>query len=847
MKEALKKTFENIFGLKMLTVVLSAFGISFFCFSVLARAAGPDEPTYTPLAARVGRASAQLEILQQQLDVLLKVSDKGPESPFGMRHDQVQATRAQALAQSHLDNGNAARSLFLAQEDVSAADPFDALARTKRLRLTYESLRALGEHAHAARVCLSALRLSGKTPVSSGENVFDEVWNLNCALDFAYGVGPEIPSQLRITREEFDTFAYVTALRRDFPRILSRSVVLASGFANQGRTREALDFLNEDALHAPANAVGMPRLLFTRALLLFQLGKTEEALAVFRRLAEEDASAKQNAKIAPNERSDDAVRRMAQIQLARIFYARGQFPAAESWYRLAAAPQHTQKADAFALSVKWEFALSLYAQKKYDESFALLKDFIDVHLLADSHPAPSLFEKQALKYRLTALQAAKALTRSPQNRTAAREHLTVMLAFADADSLFVRQNKSQKSELGNFDENLEILRALLAIAAQYEIKTADLKKYTTLTSTLRSNVSDLRSFRFQLAHVLTPADFADTGILDAHAHAVFAQLLLSQQKLSAVFWELDVVSKSLWDPDSSSTLSAAKHREEIKRRFTVLDDLVSHVKVSQKQASQFDLLKSNAARVAGAWASVRQTRARIASLKSLAQRVQAQQLEGTMAPNAGLKMLASEEPALLAEVAQLEEKASAALMEQRLLSLKSEMPDFKMDRTKECLAVTSESFRSLQALHVRVRKQSAGPTDDEFFDRLDAAWTLALIAQKQILGALDQVLNNARSERRALLADVDVLLAVKKTQDQGIERMKALLAAEGQKWISDVSVRIEKGVREYRNQVRIALAAADSRQADEVTKQNADFARATEERKRWLQSLRQSVDWGLAR
>ena len=816
-----------------------------------------EQQSTTPLGPRLGRVSAQLEILQQQLEALKKVSDRSDDSLFGMRHDSVRASRSAGLARSHLDTGNPARSLFLSQETLSAADPFNAPARTQRLRLTYESLRALGEHAQAARVCLQALALSGNNAASSGTHVFDEIWNLNCALNFAHGVGPDLPPAQRLTREEFDTFAYATVLRRGTPRVLLRSVVLATGFSSLGRTRDALYFINEDAQHASSSSVGMPRLLLTRALLLFQMGESDEALAQFRRLADEQNNKKnelQNKNIAVNEVPDAAVQSLAQIQLARMFYARGQFPAAESWYRLAVAgsaqkQSTTRKATknfptpGLKRALKWEFALALFAQKKYDESFLILKEFVDVNIAGDLNAAQDPGEKEALKYRLTALHAAKGMTRSQKTRSEAIERLTAMLAFADTDSLFVRQVK--KPAKLNYDESLDTLRALLAIAAQYEIKTNDLKSYNTLTSALRNNVSDLRTFRFQLAHVLTPADFADTGILDVHAQFVFAQLLKAQEKLSHTFFELDVLSKALWNPDSLAVVSASKHRDEIKRRFVVLDDLVSRVKVSQIQASEFNLLKSNTARVSGSWSALRKTRAQLAALKNLSEIVRTEQLDGT--GTGALKILSDAEPALRGELAQLEEDASALLLEQRLLALKSDLPDFGLDRTKESLIITSESFRALYATHLRVRKQSAGPTDDEFFARLDKAWTLAFLAQKEILTALDQTLNNARAERRALLADVSSLISAKDSQSKGIDKMKELLAADAQKWIGDVSARIEKGVREYRNQVRIALAQADSRQVEDLQKQNSDFARAAEERRQWLQSLRQSVDWGLAR
>ncbi len=830
----------------------------------------------TPVGFILKDISSRLEILASRVDAVRRTVRSGfvfdeedslaDGNAVGFRDTERIQARLRLAASHHL-LGDHERALALAQEVLRHPHSFSRSQRHYALRIAFASEQSLGNHPLAARSCLQLLAsYSGGEVLKSQENKqsVDEHWLLSCAFSIAKGAAQARKDTVKVTHEEVRIFAESALIRQANELSIPVSLLLASAYRSVGHAPEGLQFLAEKLQNTSPLSPWYARGLFSKALLLVELGKSAEALKTLRFLAGDAQVLKKDLGTV---RVDKYTAVLAKSSLGRLFAMRGQFPAAEFYYRDALSflpslsegksprvphqnrfsqnpflhPRDSVYPYQFAQAFPYELAAVLTEVGNHAEAMQYFAKSLQVEL-------PDKGEKKIgnpVSF-VTSFQFAKLLVKAEETRLEGKKRLLSLLGQAQVD-LGVLDNLLRQNPKSTFEEHAQNLSAVVAIAESHGFSHPTLNVLARYDRIHRQLESQLATHESDLAQTLEPLAFeGETGI-DARFQAQVEHIRVLQKDLYPVMAKLDQIAFEVWNQQTEQAKRGVWHRKDLLRRFDLMDDPLARLSAKAQKEQSFAAHKSNEQKLNILQSAQWENAAFLASTSFLSRELTQRRRDGKMVPSEEARSFDTDFYSLLKSHDALSEKHTQQLIEHRLHRLQTHDRFGESKRAHEQSQIFASSVQDLRKLHERMRRTSGGFTDDFFFASIDNSWKRLGEVSQALEALLVELVAKEQNDVSYLAGEVQGILRVTETTRARLDKFREKLK-------DDLAVKIPQSVnlllpvvRHFHAEIHVALASGEAARMSELKVLESELEKAKEERLLWLKSLRRSLDWNLAR
>jgi hypothetical protein len=524
---------------------------------------------------------------------------------------------------------------------------------------------------------------------------------------------------------------------------------------------------------------------------------------------------------------------MAKHSLARALTQSGQYDAADQLYKEAIAI--SEKLPAEETSQSEPVGVTNFSNpNKINSSFPapmrekLLSEYA-AHLCARGRfeECDSIAEK--LPASTPAQSHSELLLRSGVFRKKSQSRVATILGSSQTDLAFLREQQKIKEPL-NPEDLARRLQALTLLADSYGTETAHIKRILEIHKRTQEALQSNFSLRANLTRSLS-------WWLQADSNSLNARLVESQKELSNLAQSLLDVANSLvpqsyshWNSQSGGISEAQQHNAALLARAHALFDSISSLNENvQRREQTLDRQGLSAL----ATSTVSQSFNNHASLGAL-QFLNA--LSHSQKHKTQIQQIAK-------DAFRISSAQSELLWEIHLESLR--FKSSKALRTKiHRLEATLTELSDLHARHYRSPQNSA---EQESLKQVRKAWRTLLAAVRELESVEDSLRSEEEMNRTQLISKV---IAIRKDLDSNDAQTKSLLdalRAEMQTALINAANDLYLPARNFRDRLRIAIADTDLFALENTEAGQEKLGRAAEERRRWIDSLRQTTEWELGR
>lgn len=802
----------------------------------------------------------KVESVEQQARALLRFGmasvSEASRNSIGLARDRVRLANVFSTAERHLSLGDAERADKLVRSEMARGNEFDVATLGRAYRILFEANRSLGRHEEAARVCLRAL--SRAYPVKKDEREtfhFDEKWSTSCALSFAKGTLALSKSLTSLSEEEVVRFVASPLLKHKSSYQIPRAMLLATALRNVGLNSKALEFLHETIKDSPANDPWNARGYAMLGLLYDLTGDVQNSLRTLRAVVGDLSAAR--AELVPFT-ADKYTSFVANLSLARVYFRLGQVDEAKKRYLAALSAKDVfiagKSLEKEYLSVqrffpyseekvRWELANAYYYLNKKKEAQDIFAELLKEKLTLTAQSQPTLqssVDANALLY-------ARVLNGDPATSANAQALLSKLFGYADADYNFVSTIKN-RDRSASLDVHEGRAQALLSLAKAHRVDVPEVRRLAMFRDVLQRGNAFVEKVRDDLSDALAPVDNASQGILEARELATLTRLQVLQNELATYVKDLDLIHRASWREGNSAALGYAElHRKEIFRRFEVQNDELEKIlfKKNQNQTERRHL--KNQKELEALDADLLRIFAISQTTSVASDTLKRNQLAGASVDFSLPNATQTNADAVGTQVGDLRKDVAKLWMEQRVYGLQANSVWRELPLFARQFVLFSASMRDLYALHQRMMDARNDGEGNELRKRLEMAWEKVFASQLAIATCAQRSVQEMQQRRREIVGRAHEIMRIADMEERGLARLKASLKQEYQTHLPKVAAKLEPVVRQYREEVRIAIADGDELRAKEGENALQSLHRARDERLQWLRSLRQSVEWGYSR
>jgi hypothetical protein len=150
-------------------------------------------------------------------------------------------------------------------------------------------------------------------------------------------------------------------------------------------------------------------------------------------------------------------------------------------------------------------------------------------------------------------------------------------------------------------------------------------------------------------------------------------------------------------------------------------------------------------------------------------------------------------------------------------------------------------------LHYKNRIKPVSKNDFDFNEAVNESWSELINSYNQTIMAAKKIKNRMNQERKEILESINIITNKINNEQKLIKVVKDSIVKEYNKNINDLINQIRPRLVEFYDYVNITLSVNNKANYDLRIVRDNDIKRSSEEREKWLNSLRQSVKMDLIR
>ncbi|WP_338636490.1 hypothetical protein [Spirobacillus cienkowskii] len=150
-------------------------------------------------------------------------------------------------------------------------------------------------------------------------------------------------------------------------------------------------------------------------------------------------------------------------------------------------------------------------------------------------------------------------------------------------------------------------------------------------------------------------------------------------------------------------------------------------------------------------------------------------------------------------------------------------------------------------MHYKNRIKPVSKNDFDFNEAVNESWSELINSYNQTIMAAKKIKNRMNQERKEILESINIITNKINNEQKLIKVVKDSIVKEYNKNINDLINQIRPRLVEFYDYVNITLSVNNKANYDLRIVRDNDIKRSSEEREKWLNSLRQSVKMDLIR
>jgi hypothetical protein len=768
----------------------------------------------------IGETLNSLSIIEQQaraLDLMgglsqnISKSSSAPLTTLGLSHDKIRSANQLSAAASHLVLDDTAKAMELARNgylDTNESDNFEA---TNFLKVIYESERKQGLFLDAARSC-SRLMARGPQPL-------DLI--LSCAHTMTQAARKTDSPKPRLARETLNAFAYSPSVRSVESNSLQPAILISQAFISLGLTKESYDYLARSVANSRSTVPWRTRAQLTLALLDWFSGFQNKAQSSLLELAKSTST-------------DDLTRLHATIAFARILALRGMNEAAETQYRAALqlARNLPESLATNPLAVgELQFKVPTQESNVYSlvERAQLQAEFAN-HLCIQGNTEGCAKEYEKIPEGIPQKEHIDLLVRSGHLKGKALDQASRLLTYAQTDLSWIARQKQLSVPLP-LPELHTRSYTLLEIAKTYGAEEdPTVAGLASLYRSFRNIEQEAARSRNAVLNNLAALSSSSEASDSKHLKYVFARVESLGADLSHSLLALDISSFEHWNAGDSAFVAAQSHRAALLSRMESLSDTLSQMARGIKQNNENR--------------SIHSFREHIVEVTQ-----SSTELKGQLAAVAFLSSLNKEKtnvaltPSLAQESLELEKNTLQTTLDAHIALLKNPVSTPLSEHLKQ-ISQSAEELRKLHAEHSRPPQNTAEALS---LTNINMAWSRFFSALTSLQNTLGSTVERSKTQRENTAKTILNIVNDSKVVEKDLASIATSLQPETQIALAKAAESLYRKAQSVQNRLRLAVATADIQRISESEEGKQQLDRAAAERSRWIESLRTSLKWGLAR
>jgi hypothetical protein len=127
------------------------------------------------------------------------------------------------------------------------------------------------------------------------------------------------------------------------------------------------------------------------------------------------------------------------------------------------------------------------------------------------------------------------------------------------------------------------------------------------------------------------------------------------------------------------------------------------------------------------------------------------------------------------------------------------------------------------------------------------AWSRLFSSVRSMQTTLESAMSRSQKDRENIASEIEKVIAKCNAAEETLNGLNANLRGEMQKSLASAATSVFVNAQNTHNRLRLAIASSDLRIVSDSEEGKQRLDRAATERKRWIESLRTSLKWELAR
>lgn len=753
--------------------------------------------------------------------------------PLGLKGDPIRAEINLLKAQDHLYLGNPNTAINIIEEEIKKINPRSHKNTVWANKILFEANRQLKIHEKTTDICLKMLIIS-----NNDKELFTEKWRLSCSLEFFYETQKrKMSNQINNFKNNINIWSQSPLIKRDSKYYaLSSALISLSLIEAYSDPMFSINYLENSINITKYNNEFLGKSYLILALMYFKINQKDKYISILRMLSNDYQKTNKNLK---KVEKNDYNYFQANLCLARLYAIDENYEASKFYY------QKILSINSEDIKIKFknkkyvfniEYAHVLYQLNKYDESALQYKyaiNTLESNLIKnkDIHKNKTNISKFIL---------ANIISKQSEINYENEGYLIDLISQTEADIRFIdsiikNNNKTDESII----ENIFMLASL---SEQYGIKSETISRFLDFKKAYFYFDNEIMQLKNELANSLKSIDYTFSGIIESRAISSLTYLEQIIDNFKEILFSMDSLEYQLWNSKSPGLEFAKKNRFELLKRLYSMDDDISNFKI--KTEIEKETYRPNIPHVIGKTAnSVYNFGAELASLNYL-----------FFLSSYRIPEKKYDEDIYLLEKGYSEKiynhiynQLVDLSIRDRYLELSKSLKPASLkifDRNSEIIKNTINGFYNL---HYKNRIKPVSKNDFDFNEAVNESWSELINSYNQTIMAAKKIKNRMNQERKEILESINIITNKINNEQKLIKVVKDSIVKEYNKNINDLINQIRPRLVEFYDYVNITLSVNNKANYDLRIVRDNDIKRSSEEREKWLNSLRQSVKMDLIR
>ena len=801
---------------------------------------------------------AKNNAMRVRLDALERIALSSWDESFSLGRDPLREQKAQKRVVFNL----LTEQPILAAEELSASAPplYDRSLQNERARVALSTAAALQDAAKVKALCSNVPPL-GKAVDS---------YLLECAS--LYSRFLELGTK---EISEFDFLNFVFRYSNDaaisHENKLLLTILLAPGFVSLSLLEKGINVLQEILDGSGKETQWLARAYYAQGLLLYSHGETQRAMVLWRKLCG-DLPVVDMPNFPLPERVDPATRSQSMLQIARALAARGQQELAWSMYqRMLDDPINFEDARSETLSEDWivlnkeVFFPSTTFFARPQRSFVMLESAALASRLGMSKRAQDIYLANLVD--LTPNQIRKSLVNwksgsEPIILNSVADELLNKLGTIRADLKFAESMAFTE----NFDQlktSALALTSLLEIYPEFSAKKKQ-KRIFEVWGPLFSQRYEAQNVIDNLSTALIPATISDPGALGRRYVVAQNALLLNSKIFFEFLKEVDDVSVLSWSENAPAPLGnlntvvtqpailqgpdpLAGKREFLLQQLSSSDDFFSR----ESSRLQNEVAKSNLTslgnRLVTSLTETQTLHARIGAVRFLGELVKRKQLSGVQVNFSRLNEIEELANRKKTEVVLLTSKTTNALLFLQFANLMREEKSAEIAIELNFLRSKVAAAQELVRTHLSAVEAKDNLPSLSIQKQVTLTWNNVGKTAGLITKLAQRLEDSYVKEKRDLITRSNEILQHQKNWKAVLKSARLQTSPRLKSELMELRSEIVGALKNREGEALIALAEVNASRKASLSEEQRKLENYQQRRRQFLETVKRSIDLGVAR